>query len=68
MSTKLAVYFFLKSEYMKDCDKWFTVRDVAKVIDRSVDRTRCHLSLLVFSGDIRTRLDGWKNVYKFKEG
>jgi len=53
---------------MKDCDKWFTVRDVAKVIDRSVDRTRCHLSLLVFSGDIRTRLDGWKNVYKFKEG
>ena len=67
MSSTIAIYYFLKHEKYLDVDKWFTVKEVSKVISLSVDRTRRHLSLLVYSGDLETKVDGWCNVYRFKK-
>lgn len=68
MSNTLAVYFLLECRYLKDSSKWLSVREVSSVIHLSVDRTRKHLSLLVLSGDLETKIDGWHNVYRFKHG
>ena len=68
MSNTLAIYYFLKSEYQKDPDRWFKVREVASAINLSVDRTRKHLSLLRLGSDAEMKIDGWCNVYKFKNG
>lgn len=68
MSNSLAIFYFLKSEFHKDPDRWFSVREVASVIDLSIDRTRKHLSLLVMGGDAQTKIDGWSNVYKYRCG
>ena len=66
MSNRLTIFYFLKCEFMKDEDSWFTVKDVAKAVNLSIDRTRKHLSLLAINKKIVTKIDGWKNIYRFK--
>lgn len=66
MSTTLAVYFFLKCEFQKDPNRWFKVGEVASAINKSVDRTRKHLSLLRMGDDAETKIEGWCNVYRYK--
>lgn len=68
MSNTIAIYFFLKSEFHKDPEKWFKVRDVASVIKLSIDRTRKHLSLLRMGHDVEIKIEGWCHVYRFKSG
>ena len=65
MSNQLAIYFFLKCEYIKDPDRWFNVREVASIIKLSINRTRRHLSLLCLANDAKTKIEGWRNVYRF---
>jgi len=64
----LAIYFYLKCEFQKDPEKWFKVRDVASVIDLSIDRTRKHLSLLRLGNTVESKIEGWCYVYRFKNG
>ena len=68
MSNTLAIYFFLKSEFQKDPERWFKVREVASTINLSIDRTRKHLSLLTMGNDAETKVEGWCNVYRYKNG
>jgi len=65
LSNSLAIYFFLKCEYQKNPERWFTVREVASIISLSINRTRRHLSLLCLSDDAETKVRGWCNVYQF---
>jgi hypothetical protein len=67
MSNRLAIFYFLKSEFLKDKDVWFSVRDVSCALNLSIDRTRKHLSVLSIRGDVVTRIDGWRNIYRFKD-
>jgi hypothetical protein len=62
----LAIYYFLKCEFQKDPERWFNVREVASIIDLSINRTRSHLSLLCLSNELETKVSGWCNVYRFK--
>jgi len=66
MSNRLAIFYFLKSEFLKDSDVWFSVKDVSCALNLSIDRTRKHLSVLSIKGDVVTRIDGWRNIYRFK--
>jgi len=66
VGSELAIYFWLNLRYLEDDAKWFTIRDVAKAVDLSIDRTRRVLSLLALKGEIKTRIDGFKNVYRFR--
>ena len=66
MSNTVAIYYFLKSEFQKDSDRWFKLREVSSVIGLSLDRTRKHLNLLRLGGDVETKVDGWCNVYRFR--
>ena len=66
MSNQLAILYLLKFTKASDSDKWLSVKDVAKEINLSIDRTRKHLSLLVYADELETRVDGWKNVYRCK--
>ena len=66
MGNKLAIYYFLKCEFVRDPDAWFSVKDVSAVVDLSIQRTRRHLSELSICGDIETKIDGWSNIYRFK--
>jgi hypothetical protein len=68
LSNTLAIYYFLKCEFQKDPERWFTVREVASAINLSVDRTRKHLSLLRLGDDAEMKVEGWFNVYRFKNG
>lgn len=63
---KKAIYYFLKSEFQKDSDKWFNVREVASIIELSINRTRRYLSLLCLANDAETKTHKWGNVYRFK--
>lgn len=66
MSYQLAIKYFLKSEFLKDKDRWFTIREVSACLGLSEDRARRNLSLLALRGLVFTRVDGWRNVYRFK--
>ena len=62
MSNQKAIFWFLKCHR----DDWFSVRDVSKCMDLSIDRTRKHLTLLVLEDKIDTKVDGWRNIYRFR--
>jgi predicted ArsR family transcriptional regulator len=64
-NSSMAIKYFLKSEFLKDKSRWFSVREVSKHLGLSIDRTRRHLSWLVLKGKLKTRVDGWHNVYCF---
>jgi len=63
--TGLAIKYFLKSEFLNDRDRWFTTREVSTKLGLSINRTRRYLSLLSLNGKLKTRVDGWSNVYSF---
>ena len=64
--SKAAIYFYLKSEYAADEDRWFSVKRVASVVDLSINRTGCYLRLLVLSNCLDTKIDRFSNVYRYK--
>jgi hypothetical protein len=64
VSNALAIFYFLKCRFQENPNKWYSVRDVASTINLSIDRSRKHLTFLVLQGEIETRVDGWKNVYR----
>ena len=66
MSNYLAIYFYLKSEFQKDSEKWFKTREVASIFKLSINRTRVHLSSLWRNGDAERKTIGWCDAYKFK--
>ena len=66
MGNSIAIYYFLKCEFYKNPEKWFKVREVASIINLSINRTRRHLSLLCLSGELETKVSGWCNIYRFK--
>jgi predicted ArsR family transcriptional regulator len=68
VSYLLAIYYFLEKEYIKDANKWFTAREISKEIGISIFRTRQHLSSLRMSKDVEQKVEGWCNVYKFRNG
>ena len=63
--TGLAIKYFLKSEFLKDRERWFTTREISGKLGLSVQRTRRYLSLLSLNGNVKTRVDCWSNVYCF---
>jgi predicted ArsR family transcriptional regulator len=62
VSNRSAIYWFLRCHK----EEWFTVREVAGEIGLSIDRTRKHLTLLVFDDKVDTKVDGWHNIYRFR--
>jgi len=66
LSNRLAIYWFLRCQFDRDGNRWFSVKELSGVIGLSIDRTRKHLSLLAINQDIETKIDGWKNVYRYK--
>jgi len=66
MGNRIAIYYFLKAEFKSSPSKWFSVKDVSKVVNLSIQRTRRHLSELAISQEIETKIDGWSNIYRFK--
>jgi hypothetical protein len=66
MSNLIAIYYLMENKLLKDYDRWWSVKEISKEINLSIDRTRKHLSLLTLSGDIETKVEGWKNVYRFR--
>ena len=66
MSNKLAIYYFMKCEYQKDPENFLSAKDISREFELSLDRTRRHLSLLVFDGKLETHVDGWCNVYRVR--
>jgi predicted ArsR family transcriptional regulator len=68
VSKLLAIYYFLEKEHIQDSEKWFTARDLSKAVELSIDQTRRHLCSLRISGDVETKISGWFNVYRFRNG
>jgi len=67
MSYRLAILLFFKNSYLKDADRWFSVKDVSKVMSLSINRARSHLTFLVLERELETKVDGWSNIYKLKK-
>ena len=66
MGSEKAAYYFLKSEYLRNSESWVSAKDVSSAIDLSIDRTRRVLTGLVLGGLVVTKIDGWRNYYKYK--
>jgi len=63
-----AIFFYLRSEFRVSPDRWFSVREVAGVVDLSINRTRRYLTLLVLSGCLDTKIVGFHNEYRYCGG
>ena len=59
-----AILYYLKHECKINSSRWFSVREIAKEIDLSVDRTRRHLTILVLKNELETKINKFWNVYK----
>jgi len=68
MSFLLTIYYFLEKEFIRDSDKWFTAKEISYEVGLSIDQTRRHLCSLRISGDVETKVEGWYDVYRFKNG
>jgi len=66
MSYKKTIKLFMELQDKKQPDKWFSIKEVSSEVELSIDRTRKHLTLLVLSDILDTKVDGWHNVYKFR--
>jgi len=66
LGNDLAILFWLKLEYLKDDESWFTVTQISNAIRLSRDRTARHLRHLTFKMLVDTKIDKWSNVYRFR--
>ncbi len=66
MSFKETIKLFMELQDKTQPDKWFSIKEVSSEVKLSIDRTRKHLTVLVLSGILETKVDGWHNVYKFR--
>jgi len=66
MGNDLSILYWLNVEYLKDDEKWFSIKDIASAVRLSRDRTGKHLRNLTFKRFVDTRVDGWCNVYRFR--
>jgi len=66
LGNDLAIIFWLKLEYFKDAERWFSVKEVGDAICLSRDRTGRHLRHLTFKMLVDTKIDGLCNLYRFR--
>ena len=66
MGNDLAILYWLKCEYFKDAERWFSIDDIKTAIRLSRDRTGRHLRHLTFKMLVDTKIDGFSNLYRYR--
>ena len=67
LGSDLAALYWLKCEFFKNDDRWFSVAEVSSAIRLSRERTRRHLSVLALKRLVDTKVEGWSNVYRYRK-